>query len=216
MAAGGACDAGALAGRGGSSSSARRGAGGSKGGAASTPPVQLPDRGGDMLPLMLQVSADLEAEPAAEEGPSSTYSGRDTAGGAPASPATSEAAAAAGTAAGASSSSHSRGRAHRVGTPTRSSGSKQQLAAAQHKLPPDQEQHHPRQQGLYAAEMEDDTLQAPGQEDKYESEEGHLYNSDGMSELHSDGRCVFVACSPEAQLMPFTMPSWAAGLHFSN
>lgn len=151
-----------------------------------------------MLPLMLQVSAGLEAEPAVEEGPSSTYSGRDTAGGAPASPAASEAAAAAVAAAGASSSS-SRDRAHRVGTPTRSSGSKQQLAAAQHKLPPDQEQHHPRQQGMYAAEMEDDTLQAPGQEDKYESEQGHLYNSDGMSELHSDGRCVLAGSSTVAQ-----------------
>lgn len=84
------------------------------------------------------------------------------------------------------------------GSPTRSSGSKQQLAAAlaaaQHKLPPDQQHHqahghHARAQDRYAAEVEDDTLGAPGQEDSFEdAQEGHAYGSGSRREAAGDDR----------------------------
>lgn len=156
-------------------------------------PSKLAARAGEMMPLMLQASEELAAETAAGEQHrgSAAYCQRDTAGGAPASPALSEAASSP-----ACVSLGSRGRVHRVGgpgSPTRVSGTKQQLAAAlaaagQHKLPPDQQHHHhaghhthaARVQERYAAEVEDDTLGAPGPEDSFEEAQGgHAYGSRG-------------------------------------
>lgn len=187
-----AADAAGLMGRagGGSSSSHnsnnhRRGGGSAKGSVAGSPGgAQLPGHGADMMPLMLQVSGDLEVEPSAgDDEPGSAYSGRDTAGGAPASPALSEAASsAAAAAAAAHGTGSSRSRAHRVASPRRSSGSKQLLhAAAQHRAPPDQQQHLSKQHDAYAAkeEEEDDTLQPAAQGDFNPHEE-----------LAEDGRCV--------------------------
>lgn len=202
-------------GSGGNSGSSRRTAGigsnGSRGIAGSPGGAHLPNRGGaEMLPLMLQVSADLEATtPASAAGASpapaagAAYSERDTAGGGvPASPTVSELTM--------GSANSSRSRSHRVGSPTRSStGSKQQLAAAlaaaQHKAPDQQQQHHhhhsharhqqqQHQQERYAAahqddEVEDDTLGAPGPEESFEeqaAERGELAAGDGS-------RCVIVA-----------------------
>jgi hypothetical protein len=78
-----------------------------------------------------------------------------------------------------------------MGSPTRSSGSKQQLAAAlaaaQHKMLPDQQHHHAKPQERYAPEAEDDTLPAPGPEDSFECQEEHNY-CDGRSGAAGDGR----------------------------
>lgn len=157
-------------------------------------PSKLAARAGEMMPLMLQASEELAAETAAGEQQrgSAAYCERDTAAGAPVSPALSEAASSP-----ACVSLGSRGRGHRMGgpgSPTRSSGTKQQLAAAlaaagQHKLLPDQQQHHHHAghhphaapvQERYAAEVEDDTLGAPGPEDSFEeAQEGHAYGSRG-------------------------------------
>jgi hypothetical protein len=161
-------------------------------------PSKLAARAGEHLPVMLQVSEDLHSQVAAtaaaeEPAGSSTYCERDTAGGAPASPALSEAASSSACmSAGHTGSGRARGHRMGPGSPTRSSGSKQQLAAAlaaaQHKLLPDQQHHqvhsthghHARAQDRYAAEVEDDTLGAPVQQDSFEeAQEGQAYGSSG-------------------------------------
>jgi hypothetical protein len=174
----------------GSSTSSRRvGKGATEGSSPSK--MQLASRAGDMMPLMLQVSGDLRADAVEEGSAASGYQERDTAGGAgPDSPTVVPEAAVA-----LALSGRSRGiGSHRMGSPTRSSGSKQQLAAAlaaaQHKLLPDQQHHHAKPQERYAAEAEDDTLPAPGPEDSFECQEEHTY-CDGRSGADGDGRYVW-------------------------
>lgn len=167
-----------------------RGRGVGRGGSGS--PSKLAARAGEMMPLTLHMSEDLAVEHTAAHEPAAApaYAHRDTAGGAPASPALSDAAL---SSACMSLGAGSRARGHRasLGSPTRSSGSKQQLAAAlaaaaaQHRLPPDQQQHHVRGQERYgaAAEVEDDTLAPPGPEGSFDED------LDGRSEP-GDNRCV--------------------------